>query len=57
MTVAGTGIFTYNNAAAASVGFETGSELIGGSVEVWGDGVSTLAVARLASEGQTATVA
>jgi hypothetical protein len=57
MTVAGTSIITYNNAAAASVAFTTGSEEIGGSVEAWSDGVSTFVAARIASEAQTATVA
>jgi hypothetical protein len=48
---------TFNDLAADSVAFQTSSEMIGGSVEVWCDGTTLFVIPSLASEGQTVTIA
>ncbi len=48
---------TFNDLNADSVAFSTSSEKIGGVVEVYCDGTTLFVIPRLASEGQTVTIA
>ena len=48
---------TANDAAADSVAFSTGTEKIGGSFDVFGDGTSWLVITHLPQTGHTVTVA
>lgn len=48
---------TFNDLNADSVAFSTSSEKIGGSVEVYCDGVTLFVLPVLASEAQTVTIA
>lgn len=50
-------MITMNDAAANSIAFQTSSEKIGGTVEVYCDGTSLFGLARLATEAQTPTIA
>ncbi len=48
---------TFNDLLADSVAFSTSSEMIGGVIEVFCDGTTLFVLPRLASEGQTVTIA
>ena len=48
---------TANDAAADSVAFSTGSEIIGGSFDVYGDGTSWLVISHIPQDGHTITIA
>jgi hypothetical protein len=48
---------TYNDLAADSIAFSTSSEKIGGAVDVFCDGVTLFALARVGSIYQTTTIA
>lgn len=50
-------LYTFNDVAADSVALSTASELIGGEVEIFSNGVVTVALARISSPYQTVTVA
>lgn len=59
LIVAGAGandIVAFNNAAAASVAFQTAAEIIGGAVTMVCDGTSWLAFVSLGAETQTPTI-
>jgi hypothetical protein len=48
---------TFNDLAADSVAFSTSAEMIGAQIEVYCDGTTLFVLPRLASEGQTVTIA
>jgi hypothetical protein len=51
-------LVTYNDLTADSIAFSTSSEIIGGVVDIWCDGVSVFGVARMGDPRyQTATIA
>jgi hypothetical protein len=50
-------ILTMNDLAADSIAFDTTAERIGGTVEVYCDGTTLIALARMATEAQTPTIA
>lgn len=50
-------MLTMNDLAADSIAFNTTAERIGGTVEVYCDGTTLIALARTATEAQTPTIA